>query len=131
VYSASFEPSENRFNSFYIKAALLVVARHSCVYLFSFLIYKHLIKWNVLLYIAGLILLLMVLIIGHVGMGAQRWINIGGFKFQPSEFFKIIFILMMPKIYNDFDQRLLGFFDVFKKFILVIPPFILVFYSLI
>jgi len=99
--------------------------------LFSFFNYKHLIKWNVLLYIAGLILLLMVLIIGHVGMGAQRWINIGGFKFQPSEFFKIIFILMMPKIYNDFDQRLLGFFDVFKKFILVIPPFILVFYSLI
>jgi rod shape determining protein RodA len=127
VYSASFEPSENRFNSFYIKQLYWLLLGIFVYIFFSFFNYKHLIKWNLLLYVAGLILLLLVLIIGHVGMGAQRWINIGGFKFQPSEFFKIIFILMMPKIYNDFDQKLLGFFDVFKKFVLVIPPFVMVF----
>jgi len=88
VYSASFEPSENRFNSFYIKQLYWLLLGIAVYIFFSFFNYKHLIKWNVLLYIAGLILLLMVLIIGHVGMGAQRWINIGGFKFQPSEFLK-------------------------------------------
>lgn len=41
------------------------------------------------LYAAGVCLLAVVLIIGHIGKGAQRWLNLGFFHFQPSEFMKI------------------------------------------
>lgn len=38
---------------------------------------------------AGLLLLVVVLVIGVIGKGAQRWISIGGFNLQPSELMKL------------------------------------------
>ena len=35
---------------------------------------------------ALLLMLIAVEIMGHIGMGAQRWLRIGGFTIQPSEF---------------------------------------------
>lgn len=40
-------------------------------------------------YIGGLFLLAMVPIFGTIAKGAQRWLNIGGFQFQPSEVMKL------------------------------------------
>jgi len=47
------------------------------------------------LYFFGVILLLAVLAFGHVGMGAQRWLDLGFFKFQPSEMIKITTPMMI------------------------------------
>lgn len=41
------------------------------------------------LYGFGLILLIAVLLFGHEGKGAQRWLNLGFFRFQPSEIIKL------------------------------------------
>src|SRR5262245_38377410 len=40
-------------------------------------------------YMAALALLVAVMRIGHVGKGAQRWIDLGGLQLQPSELMKI------------------------------------------
>ena len=37
-----------------------------------------------------IILLLCVAVFGHIGKGAQRWLDLGFIKFQPSEFLKIV-----------------------------------------
>jgi rod shape determining protein RodA len=41
------------------------------------------------LYGIGLLLLVAVLLFGHEGKGAQRWLNLGFFRFQPSEIIKL------------------------------------------
>jgi rod shape determining protein RodA len=41
------------------------------------------------LYLGGCALLLVVAAIGHSGMGAQRWLDLGIFRFQPSELMKL------------------------------------------
>jgi rod shape determining protein RodA len=41
------------------------------------------------LYAGGIVLLLIVAAIGHSGMGAQRWLDLGIFRFQPSELMKL------------------------------------------
>ncbi|HUJ53811.1 MAG TPA: rod shape-determining protein RodA [Steroidobacteraceae bacterium] len=41
------------------------------------------------LYAAGCVLLVIVAGIGHIGMGAQRWLDLGLFRFQPSELMKL------------------------------------------
>jgi rod shape determining protein RodA len=41
------------------------------------------------LYAGGCVLLLVVVAIGHIGMGAQRWLDLGLFRFQPSELMKL------------------------------------------
>ena len=45
-------------------------------------------KWAVSVFVLGLLLLVAVLLIGHVGKGAQRWLDLGFMKFQPSEIMK-------------------------------------------
>lgn len=52
------------------------------------------------LYFVGLVLLLIVLIIGHIGKGAQRWLNLGFFHFQPAEVMKIAVPLLLASIYH-------------------------------
>lgn len=52
------------------------------------------------LYIIGFILLIIVEIMGHVGMGAQRWIDLGIIKIQPSELMKLTVILAMAKYFH-------------------------------
>ena len=47
-------------------------------------------KSAVYLYICGLILLILVELVGDISKGAQRWLNIGFTRIQPSEFFKVV-----------------------------------------
>ena len=46
-------------------------------------------RWSLGIYIIGIILLVLVLYAGATGKGAQRWLNIAGFSFQPSEIMKL------------------------------------------
>jgi rod shape determining protein RodA len=46
------------------------------------------------LYAAGCLLLLVVAAIGHTGMGAQRWLDLKLFRFQPSELMKLAVPMM-------------------------------------
>ena len=46
------------------------------------------------LYLGGCALLLVVAAIGHSGMGAQRWLDLGLFRFQPSELMKLAVPMM-------------------------------------
>lgn len=47
------------------------------------------------LYVFGVILLIAVLVVGEVGKGAQRWLDLGFFRFQPSEMIKITTPMMI------------------------------------
>jgi rod shape determining protein RodA len=46
------------------------------------------------LFLAGCFLLLVVAAIGHIGLGAQRWLALGSFRFQPSELMKLAVPMM-------------------------------------
>lgn len=52
-------------------------------------------------YVVVLILLALVLLIGHVGNGSQRWINLGFFHLQPSELAKIAIVFTLAKYFRD------------------------------
>ncbi len=50
-------------------------------------------------YFVNVLLLVMVLVMGRHALGAQRWINLGEFSFQPSEFMKLTLILMLGRYF--------------------------------
>ena len=52
-------------------------------------------NWAPWLFALGLIMLVAVLLLGDVGKGAQRWLNLGLFSFQPSEIMKIAVPMMI------------------------------------
>ena len=53
------------------------------------------------LYFIAIVLLAVVFFTGTTTMGATRWIDIGGFKFQPSEFAKLFMIVAMAKYFSE------------------------------
>lgn len=52
-------------------------------------------RYAALLFGVGILLLIAVLIMGHIGKGAQRWLDLGVFRFQPSEMIKITTPMMI------------------------------------
>jgi rod shape determining protein RodA len=70
-----------------------------------------------------IILLLLVDIFGHIGMGAQRWLDLGFMKIQPSELAKVSTILCLARFYHGkelFEARQLKNL-VFPAAIILIP----------
>jgi rod shape determining protein RodA len=51
-------------------------------------------------YVGALILLLIVELFGKIGMGAQRWIDLGFIRLQPSEFMKLAVVLSLAKYFH-------------------------------
>ena len=55
-------------------------------------------------YISTFVLLLLVYFFGTMGMGAQRWIDLGFIRIQPSEFMKVSLIMMLATYYDWLDD---------------------------
>lgn len=55
----------------------------------------HWFRWSPYLFSVGLVLLILVLVVGYTGKGAQRWLDIGLFRFQPSEIMKLAVPMML------------------------------------
>ncbi|WP_424972893.1 rod shape-determining protein RodA [Dinoroseobacter sp. S76] len=60
---------------------------------------------SVLAYLVSLVLLLAVEFFGVVGMGAQRWIDLGFMRLQPSELMKITLIMLLATYYDVLDVK--------------------------
>jgi rod shape determining protein RodA len=58
-----------------------------------------------LAYGVSVLLLLAVEFFGEVGMGAQRWIDIGPLRLQPSELMKITLVMMLAAYYDWLDSK--------------------------
>jgi rod shape determining protein RodA len=52
-------------------------------------------RWSPILFIAGVIMLVAVLGVGVKVLGAQRWLDLGIFRFQPSEMMKLAVPMML------------------------------------
>ncbi len=58
-------------------------------------------RWTPWLFALGLSLLLAVLWVGETGKGAQRWLDLGLFRFQPSEIMKLAVPMMVAWYLSD------------------------------
>lgn len=74
----------------------------------------------------NLILLVLVLIVGHARLGAQRWFSIGSFAFQPSEFIKINLILVLAGYIGTKKDDMAPMQRLMIPILLIGAPFILV-----
>ena len=68
--------------------------------LMAFIDVRWFLRYAYLFYFVVLALLVVVEVGGHIGMGAQRWINLGFMKLQPSELMKIALVLALARYFN-------------------------------
>ncbi|NJS38904.1 MAG: rod shape-determining protein RodA [Rhodobacteraceae bacterium] len=58
-----------------------------------------------LAYLVSFVLLLFVEFTGEIGMGAQRWIDIGPLRLQPSEMMKFTLVMLLAAYYDALDSK--------------------------
>ena len=56
---------------------------------------RHLYNASPILYLVGVVMLVLVLLVGKISMGAQRWLDLGIVRFQPSELTKLSTPMML------------------------------------
>ncbi|WP_424932431.1 rod shape-determining protein RodA [Amaricoccus macauensis] len=80
-----------------------------------------------LAYLGALGLLVLVEIMGSVGMGAQRWIDLGPIQLQPSELMKITLVMALAAYYQWLDpEKVSRIFWVLLPLVLILLPTALV-----
>lgn len=95
IYSATRPVIDSVQPDFYIKQTVWLILSIVILFFLVSIDYIWIIRLSPYLYATGVILLALVFVIGKTGMGAQRWFRIGPLSFQPSEIFKIIYIIML------------------------------------
>ncbi len=106
VFSAGVAYAEARYNDelyFVKKQAIWLIIGFAVMYISSHIEPSFYKKYTPLLYYFTLFLLVLVLIVGFVGNGAQRWISIGPVTIQPSEIAKISIILMLSHYFSSYE----------------------------
>ena len=97
------------------------------MFLISFVDYHRLVDLAPWAYGVSLLALIAVLKVGTKVMGGRRWINLGGgVHFQPSEWVKLVLILMMARFFWGRVGRDLSWTDIAKAFALICIPMALV-----
>ncbi len=80
-----------------------------------------------LAYVVAFLLLLVVEFFGDVGMGAQRWIDLGFIRLQPSEMMKFTLVMALAAYYDWLDTKKTSrIFFVLIPVALIIAPTVLV-----
>lgn len=120
VAGGSIDPwAKNQFIRFLGGLVLMVSIALIDIRVWMFLAYP--------LYGIALAMLIVVDVMGEMGMGAQRWINLGFMNLQPSEFMKITLIMALARYFHCLtDDETVQLKSLVKPIILIILPVVLV-----
>lgn len=89
--------------------------------------YSIILKFYWVIYVINVALLVLVIIMGDEGGGAQRWLELGGITFQPSEIAKVFIILFFAQFILKHQEKLNTFQCILACIVLFAIPAVLVF----
>ena len=123
VYSTTVH---TRFSSFESKQLMFIGAGLVGMFVLSKIDYHQLLDISPWAYGIFVVSLVAVKLVGHKALGARRWIGIGPVQFQPSEWVKLVLILVVARYFSNLGGRYLTWRDIFKAFAMVGVPMLLV-----
>ncbi len=124
IYSATLH---TKFHGFQKLQILWIAGGVVAMFGMSVIDYHKLLNWIYWLYGFCLLSLVAVLAVGQRVMGGKRWIRFpGGIHFQPSEWVKLILIVVMARYFTNLAGRELTWRDILQALALVAVPMLLV-----
>ena len=123
IYSATLH---TKYAGFHTKQMLYISGGLVAMLIFSKIDYHKLIDYVPWAYGVCLVSLLAVMAVGQKVLGARRWIKVGHMQFQPSEWVKLVLIIIVARYFANLGGRSLTWKDIFKAFALVGVPLLLV-----
>lgn len=127
LYSATHAHTSAHMQGLYKSQMLWFMIANIVAFGVSLFPPKSLFRLSYWVYAFNVFLLILVLVMGKKGMGAQRWLVIGSFRLQPSELMKISIALALSRYYaRNFPEKELFLKDLIVPFIMTIVPTILI-----
>ncbi len=123
IYSATMH---TKYSGFHTKQIFWISGGLVAMFIFSKIDYHRLLDWAPWAYGVCLLALVAVMAVGHKALGAKRWIRIGPLTFQPSEWVKLVLILIVARYFANLGGRSLTWKDIFKAFAMVGIPMLMV-----
>jgi len=80
---------------------------------------RYILRYAYVIYATALVLLLATEVAGEIGMGAQRWIDVGFFQIQPSEIMKVALVLALARYFHGLTPE-----EIRRPTVLVLPLFL-------
>ncbi len=115
-----------KFRGFDHKQILFLLAGMVLMFLISLIDYHRLLDIAPWAYGMGIVSLVAVKFVGTRVLGGRRWIALGPIHFQPSEWIKLILILVIARFFWSRVGRELTWTDIAKAFFLVGVPLLFV-----
>ena len=123
IYSATLH---TKYIGFHTKQLFWIGGGLVAMVIFSKIDYHKLIDLAPWFFGLFLLALVAVKLVGVKVLGARRWIKVGPIHFQPSEWMKLVLILLVARYFANLGGRRLTWTDIFKAFALVGLPMLLV-----
>lgn len=127
LYSATHGQTSMKLQSIFGSQLKWFVVANIVAIVISLFPPKSLIRLSYWAYAFNVFLLILVLILGKKGMGAQRWLEFGGFRLQPSELMKISLAMALSRYYSKKSpEKELYLKDLIVPFLITIVPTVLI-----
>jgi rod shape determining protein RodA len=128
LYSATHGISAENMSNLFVQQIVWLSAGWLIFFILTFVDYQIFFRMAYVLYFLNLMTLLAVTLFGKVAYGAQRWIDLGFFRFQPSETMKLALIILFARILSEKNSAGPGmtFKDMLLPLIILAIPFVMV-----
>lgn len=97
LYSATHGPSAAEMQPLFVKQIIFLGVGWTLFFIATLVDYSIVSRIAYVVYFANLCAVLFVTFFGRVALGAQRWIDLGFFSYQPSETMKLAMIMVLAK----------------------------------
>jgi rod shape determining protein RodA len=124
IFSASTASDPN--SRFWIKQVVAYALGIVLAFGICCIRYETISRFAIVGYWLSIVLLLSVMLFGTVRLGAKRWIQLGFFQFQPSEFAKLAFIFMQASFLSRPKDELRDGRLFIKALLMTALPFVLI-----
>lgn len=128
LYSATHGPLSLQVESLFLSQILWLAIGWSVFFIVTLLDYQIVSRIAYVVYGLNLAAILYVTFFGEVALGAQRWIDLGFFRYQPSETMKLAMIMVLSKSLSrrHADGSGMGIMQLLWPVTLMLVPFVLV-----
>lgn len=128
LYSATYAIRTTSGSQLFMKQTYWFLMGFAALLMMTVFDYHFLERLIYPVYVFCLSLLALVLVVGKVYSGSQRWLSLGGLSFQPSELMKFVMVIALAKYFSrhEEEKQVYGLRELWRPFVLILLPTILI-----
>ncbi|MBX2989061.1 MAG: rod shape-determining protein RodA [Bdellovibrionaceae bacterium] len=128
LYSATHGPSSRDVAPLFLNQIVWLLAGWCIFFIVTLIDYAIVAKMALAIYVLNFSAIIYTTFFGKVALGAQRWIDFGFFRYQPSETMKLALIMLLAKILSTRSSfgRGMGFRELFIPLLILLVPFVFI-----